>query len=59
MGIAGLLDLLRTSGLWHASVRHGYVYGGLKAAGHLMGQLDLLWSESTLAAVAQVILCLL
>ncbi|KAL1515756.1 hypothetical protein AB1Y20_002372 [Prymnesium parvum] len=27
--IAGLLDLLRTKGVWSASVRYGYLYGGL------------------------------
>ena len=27
--VAGLLDLLRTKGLWRASVRYGYAYGAL------------------------------
>ena len=28
--IAGLLDLLRTKGLWLASARYGYLYGALE-----------------------------
>ena len=36
--IAGLLDLLRTRGLWLASVRYGYLFGALSvAAGNLGG----------------------
>lgn len=34
--IAGLLDLLRTAGMWTASARYGYVFGGLAAFGNLM-----------------------
>ena len=30
--IAGLLDLLRTKGLWLASARYGYLYGALEPA---------------------------
>ena len=30
MGVAGLLDLLRTQGMWKASVRYGYVFGKLR-----------------------------
>ena len=29
LGVAGLLELLRTKGLWLAAVRYGYVYGAL------------------------------
>ena len=29
LGVAGLLELLRTQGLWVASVRYGYVFGAL------------------------------
>lgn len=35
--IAGLLDLLRTMGIWHASVRYGYLFGALAHAGNLSG----------------------
>lgn len=34
--IAGLLELLRTAGVWRASVRFGYVYGALEWAGSPM-----------------------
>ena len=37
MCIAGLLDLLRTKGLWFASVRYGLIFGGLRRAGDLAG----------------------
>jgi len=30
--LAGLLDLHRTRGLWRASLRYGYVFGGLRDA---------------------------
>ena len=36
-GVAGLLDLLRAKGLWLASVRYGYLFGGLTDAGNLSG----------------------
>ena len=29
MCVAGLLELLRTAGMWHASTRYGYVFGAL------------------------------
>ena len=32
MGVAGLLDLLRTKGMWFQSVRYAYVLGGLRHA---------------------------
>jgi hypothetical protein len=35
MCVAGLLELLRTQGLWKASVRFGYLFGGLASAGNL------------------------
>jgi hypothetical protein len=50
-GVAGLLDLLRTKGIWMASVRYGYVFGGLASAGNLMAQLGQLWSAATLSSV--------
>ena len=31
LGVAGLIDLLRTQGLWLASVRYGYVFGAVKS----------------------------
>ena len=53
-GVAGLLDLLRTSGMWFASVRYGYVFGALASAGNVVGQgvLPHLWRADKLAAVA-------
>jgi hypothetical protein len=50
--IAGLIDLLRTSGVWRLSVRYGYVFGGLAAAGNLMDKRDQLWSATELAQVS-------
>ena len=50
-GVAGLLDLLRTKGMWGASVRYGYVFGGLEKAGNLANQISRLWSAETLGAV--------
>lgn len=46
-GVAGLLDLLRTKGIWKASVRYGYVFGFLSAAGKLTSAqvLPLLWGK--------------
>ena len=35
--IAGLLDLLRTQGLWAASVRYGYLFGALATASKFGG----------------------
>ena len=49
-GVAGLLELLRTAGLWEASVRYGYVFGALPRAGKLNHVLDTIWSASTLAS---------
>ena len=34
--LAGLVDLLRTKGLWYHSLRYGYVFGALKQAGPLL-----------------------
>lgn len=54
MCVAGLADLLRSKGLWLASVRYGYLYGGLKTAGNL-GELcdhDRIWNARTLREVA-------
>ena len=42
--VAGLLDLLRTAGMWHASVRYGYVYGALELAGNLAEAIPSLWT---------------
>lgn len=50
--IAGLVDLLRTSGVWRLSVRYGYVYGGLVKAGNLMGQRDRLWGAAELTQLS-------
>jgi hypothetical protein len=49
--VAGLLDLLRAKGMWHASVRVGYVYGALAAAGNLMQRMDGLWSKAAFEGV--------
>ena len=46
-----MLDLLRAKGIWLASVRYGYVFGGLASAGNLMAQLGQLWSAATLSSV--------
>ena len=51
-GVAGLLDLLRCKGMWHASVRYGYVFGGLESAGNLVAAMPYLWSAGTLASIA-------
>ena len=52
--VAGLLDLLRTKGLWIASVRYGYLFGGLEGAGSLESRLESLASARQLAALATV-----
>ena len=49
-GVAGLLDLLRTKGMWQACVRYGYVFGGLASAGNLVAHKAHLWNDATLAA---------
>eukprot|EP00316_Scyphosphaera_apsteinii_P022917 CAMPEP_0119334028 /NCGR_PEP_ID=MMETSP1333-20130426/86522_1 /TAXON_ID=418940 /ORGANISM="Scyphosphaera apsteinii, Strain RCC1455" /LENGTH=1168 /DNA_ID=CAMNT_0007344241 /DNA_START=113 /DNA_END=3619 /DNA_ORIENTATION=+ len=51
MCVAGLLELLRTAGMWHASVRYGYVYGALACAGNLAVATELLWPAETLERV--------
>ena len=51
--VAGLLDLLRTKGVWSAAVRYGYVYGALStAAGSLAAHVDSLASPGEIGAVA-------
>ena len=51
--VAGLLDLLRTKGIWSAAVRYGYVYGALStAAGSLAAHVDSLASPGEIGAVA-------
>ena len=54
--IAGLLDLLRTRGLWTASVRYGYVFGVLAGAEDITVALDRgqLWGASLLQRVARI-----
>ena len=49
--VAGLLDLLRTAGMWLPSVRYGYLYGGLASAGHLTDKVGQLWSAEVLGRV--------
>ena len=44
-------DLLRAKGMWHASVRVGYVYGALAAAGNLTQRMDGLWSKAAFEGV--------
>ena len=45
-----MLELLRTAGMWHASVRYGYVYGALASEGNLVAGASL-WPVETLASV--------
>ena len=45
-GVAGLLDLLRCKGMWLASVRYGYVFGGLESAGNLVAAMPYLWAPA-------------
>ena len=54
MCVAGLLELLRTRGLWYASVRYGYMYGGMKGAGSIVTlcQGNSLWGKQTFTKVA-------
>jgi hypothetical protein len=52
--IAGLVDLMRTSGVWRLSVRYGYIFGGLAEAGNLMAMRDKLWNAAELAQVSAV-----
>ena len=53
MGVAGLLDLLRTKGLWFQSVRYAYIKGGLANVGNLTTDKNLsqFWTLSTLNAI--------
>ena len=53
MGVAGLLDLLRTKGMWFQSVRYAYLVGGLTHAGNLTSDdvLPHMWSPATLDAI--------
>ena len=57
-GVAGLLDLLRAKGMWHAAVRYGYVFGGLASAGNLIAQMSHLWSAATLATLTHAFIML-
>lgn len=52
--VAGLLDLLRTQGLWLASVRYGYLFGALDGAGGLGERIDRLASAAQLSILASV-----
>ena len=52
--VAGLLDLLRTQGLWLASVRYGYLFGALDGAGGLGERIDRLASAAQLSALASI-----
>lgn len=54
MCVAGLLELLRTRGLWLASVRYGYVYGGMRGAGNIVTICEGagLWSKAAMVKVA-------
>ena len=53
--IAGLLDLLRTKGLWLASARYGYLFGALNGVGGLGGDsIHLLADATQLAALAAI-----
>ena len=59
MCVAGLIELHRTKGLWKASVRYGYAYGGLRDAGDLAarskgGATEGLWTKARMDAVAAV-----
>ena len=49
--VAGLLDLLRTAGVWRDSVRLGYVYGALAACHNLVGKVGELWGPDVLGVV--------
>jgi len=49
--VAGLLDLLRTAGVWRDSVRLGYVYGALAACHSLVGKVGELWGPDVLGVV--------
>ena len=51
--LAGLVDLLRTKGLWYHSVRYGYVFGALKQAGPLLDAA--LPSRAALESLAAII----
>ena len=54
MGVAWLLDVLRTKGMWRESVRYGYLFGGLKLAGNLTipEVLNSMWDAKTLDRIA-------
>ena len=54
MCIAGLLDLLRTKGVWFLSVRYGLIYGGLRTAGNLaaLAKKGGLWPKAVMTQVA-------
>ena len=50
--VAGLLDMLRTKGVWLASVRYGYLFGALSTAGSLHGRSHELASAAQLEQLA-------
>ena len=52
--VAGLLDLLRTKGIWVASVRYAYLYGALADSGSLCGCISDFASASQIARLAAV-----
>ena len=56
MGVAGLIELLRTKGLWKASVRYGYVYGALRDSDNLgalcKGPPTRMWTDARMVEVA-------
>ena len=55
MCVAGLLDLLRTQGLWLSSVRFGLIYGALRGKGSIVPLATKrggLWTKAALAKVA-------
>lgn len=57
--VAGMLDLLRTAGMWRASVRYGYLFGALsrlKGDGNLavIAQRGLLWKSSALTRATAI-----
>ena len=57
MCVAGLLDLLRTAGMWTASVRYGYIYGALAhASGNVatLAEKGALWDANTLARASEI-----
>lgn len=55
--VAGLLDLLRTCGIWRASVRYGYAFGALAESGNLCDHgnpASRLWTRAELDRVVTI-----